>query len=198
MMYVEDNSMPPMVRYTHDAVLSSAFELVRRDGLARLNARAVAQELGSSTQPIFRLFSGMDELRAGVIDMVKEQMKDYMMQALQGSTTPYLTMGVSYVRFARDESELFKALFMQGESIDVESMFPISEEILATVQETAGLSPELAKILHGWLWIFTHGLAVSLATRSCCISDERLPGILTGAYEAALLKLQQDVENHVL
>lgn len=190
--------MPPMIRYTYDAVLSSAFELVRRNGLSALNARAVAQELGSSTQPIFRLFSGMDELRAGVIEMAQEKMKEYMMHALQNSSTPYLTMGVSYVCFAKDEPELFKALFMQDQSIDIEHMLPVSEEILTTVQQTAGLSDEHAKVLHGWLWIFTHGLAVSLATKACCISNERLPLILTGAYEAAVLKLRQDIQLQIL
>lgn len=190
--------MPPMIRYTYDAVLSSAFELVRRNGLTALNARAVAQELGSSTQPIFRLFSGMDELRAGVIEMAQEKMKDYMMQALSNSDTPYLTMGASYVRFARDESELFKALFMQDHSIDIERMLPIPAEILETIQTTTGLSSQHAKVLHGWLWIFTHGLAVSVATRSCSISDERLIAVLTGAYDAAALKLQQDIQNGII
>ena len=190
--------MPPMIRYTYDAVLSSAFELVRRKCLSALNARAVAQELGSSTQPIFRLFSGMDELRAGVIEMAREKMKDYMMHALQGSDTPYLTMGASYVRFARDESELFKALFMQDQNVDIEQMLPVSTEVLATVQEASGLTPEHANVLHGWLWIFTYGMAVSLATKSVSISDERLLKVLTGAYEAATLKLQQDIENHLL
>ena len=190
--------MPPMIRYTHDAVLSAAFELVRRSGLSALNARAVAQELGSSTQPIFRLFSGMDELRAGVIDMAQEKMKDYMKQALQTSDTPYLTMGISYVQFARDEAELFKALFMQDRSVDIEEMLPISEEILQTVQAQTGVSNDHAKVLHGWLWIFTHGLAVSIATKACCISDERLANVLTGAYDAATLKLQQDIQNGII
>ena len=190
--------MPPIIRYTYDAVLSSAFELVRRNGLSALNARAVAQELGSSTQPIFRLFSGMDELRAGVIEMARERMQDYMTQALQSSSTPYLTMGASYVRFARDEAELFKALFMRDQSVDIEAMLPVPDELLATIQETTGISAEHAKVLHTWLWIFTHGLAVSVATKSCCISDERLPRILQGAYEAAMLKLQQDIQNNIL
>ena len=190
--------MPPMIRYTHDAVLTSAFELVRRSGLSALNARAVAQELGSSTQPIFRLFSGMDELRAGVIEMAQEKMTEYMTQAVKDSDTPYLTMGVSYVRFARDESELFKALFMRDQNVDIEKMFPVPAELINTVEETAGLSEVHAKILHSWLWIFTHGLAVSVATKSCCVSDERLPRILTGAYEAAVLKLQQDINNHLV
>ena len=193
--------MPPMIRYTHDAVLSSAFELVRRNGLSALNARAVAQELGSSTQPIFRLFSGMDELRAGVLEMAQEKMKEYMMHELQDSDTPYLTIGASYVRFARDEAELFKALFMNDHSIEIDMdkvLFPYPQEMIATVQQTTGLSEEHAKILHGWLWIFTHGLAVSVATKACTICDERLPRVLTGAYEAVTLKLQQDIERHVL
>lgn len=190
--------MPPTIRYTHDAVLSGAFELVRRDGLSALNARAVAQELGSSTQPIFRLFSGMDELRSGVLEMAKEKMKEHMSQALLDSDTPYLTMGVSYVCFAKNEPELFKALFMQDQSVDVEQMLPISPEILSTVEQTAGISEEHAKVLHTWLWIFTHGLAVSVATKAFNFANERLAAILKGAYEAAVLKLKQDIVAHVV
>ena len=189
--------MPPMIRYTRDAVLSAAFELVRRNGLSALNARAVAQELGSSTQPIFRLFSGMDELRAGVIEQAQETMREYMQRALEKSDSPYLTMGCSYVLFARDDAELFKVLFMQDQGIDIEQMLPIPDELLTMVEQQTGLSAKHAKLLHCWLWIFTHGLAISVATRSCCISEERLPRILTGAYEAATLKMQQDIKNSI-
>lgn len=190
--------MPPVIRYTYDAVLSAAFELVRRDGISAFNARSVAQELGSSTQPIFRLFSGMDELRAGVIEMAQAKMQDYMQRALEGSKTPYLTMGLSYVLFARDESELFKLLYMSSTSIDLNQVAPIPEELIAEIQKESGFNAEQAQALHSWLWIFTHGLAVSIATKSCCIAEDRLERILTGAYEAAVLKLQQDISNGVI
>lgn len=187
--------MPPMIRYTSDAVLSAAFDLVRRSGLSALNARAVAQELGSSTQPIFRLFSGMDELRTGVLQMAKEFIANYIRQALKDSTTPYLTLGMTYVRFARDESELFKALFMRDRGPDAcETIFPIPDELIKLAQENTTFTAEQAENLHNWLWIFTHGLAVSIATRACCFSEERLLMILTGAYEAATLKMRQDIE----
>ncbi|MCH5285970.1 MAG: TetR family transcriptional regulator [Christensenellaceae bacterium] len=190
--------MPPVIRYTRDAVLSAAFELVRRDGLSALNARAVAQELGSSTQPIFRLFSGMDELRAGVIELAQEMMKEYMLQALRSSDTPYLTVGLSYVHFARDESELFKLLFMHDTTVDIEQMLPVSEELVSMIQQHGDFTVQQAKVLHGWLWIFTHGLAVSIATKACCISEERLLAILKGAYEAAALKLKQDIRDGIV
>lgn len=190
--------MPPVIRYTHDTVLSAAFTLVRRDGISAFNARSVAQELGSSTQPIFRLFSGMDELRAGVIELAGKAMQDYMLKALEHSDSPYLTMGLSYVRFAREEPELFKLLYMSDISIDLDKMRPFPDEIIDEIQKEAGISAEQARALHGWLWIFTHGMAVSFATKACCMCDERLERIMRGAYEAAMLKLRQDIENGVI
>ena len=190
--------MPPVIRYTHDAVLTAAFELVRRDGISAFNARSVAQELGSSTQPIFRLFSGMDDLRAGVIEMARKTMHDYMTSALEKSDTPYLTMGMSYVLFAREEPELFKLLYMSDNSIDLDTSLPMPAEIIEEIIKESGLSVEQAKALHSWLWIFTHGLAVSFATKACSICTERLERIMRGAYEAAALKLQQDIQNGII
>lgn len=54
--------MPPTVRFTRDAVLHAACQLMRREGMEALNARAIAKELGGSTQPIFRLFTNMEDL----------------------------------------------------------------------------------------------------------------------------------------
>ena len=38
--------MPPSVRFSREAVLNAAYQLVRREGPSALNARAVAKELG--------------------------------------------------------------------------------------------------------------------------------------------------------
>lgn len=192
--------MPPVIRYTREAVVTAAFELVRRDGLSAFNARSVAQELGSSTQPIFRLFSGMDELRATVIEMARSRINAYMQEALRNSDTPYLTVGLSYVLFARDESELFKLLFIYDAGFDLDQqMLPVPQELVALAQSETGFTDEQARILHSWLWIFTHGLAVSIATKSCCcFSEERLARILRGAYDAAALKLKQDIQNQLI
>ena len=56
--------MPPSVRFSREAVLNAGYQLIRREGPAALNARSVAKELGGSTQPIFRLFTNMDDLKA--------------------------------------------------------------------------------------------------------------------------------------
>ncbi len=55
--------MPRPQRYDRETILEAAFALVRRSGMEALCARAVARELGCSTQPIFRTFASMDDLR---------------------------------------------------------------------------------------------------------------------------------------
>lgn len=186
--------MPPTIRYTRDAVMNAAFTLTRARGLSALNARAVAQELGSSTQPIFRLFAGMDELRAGVIEMVNERLKEYMAHSVVRPDAPYLGLGMSYVLFARDEPELFKALFMRdrvSEGTSQELLIP--DGLLDEIHAISGFTPEQAAKLHGWLWIFAHGLAVGIATKYFSMEEERIEWVLTGAFEAAAAKLRQDI-----
>ena len=64
--------MPPIARFSREDVLHAAYELVRREGPNALNARALAKEMNCSTQPIFRLFSGMDELMTEVKRLADE------------------------------------------------------------------------------------------------------------------------------
>ena len=110
--------MPPAIRFTREAVLNAAYELVRREGPSALNARAVARELGGSTQPIFRLFSGMDELRLEIIRLADESICRRMSENASQSRNAYLSICMTYLLFARDEPQLFKLLFMRDRSSD--------------------------------------------------------------------------------
>ena len=59
--------MPPKVKVTKEAIINAAMDIVRENGAAALNARAVAARLDCSTQPIFSNYNNMEELRADVI-----------------------------------------------------------------------------------------------------------------------------------
>ena len=52
--------MPPTVRFTRDAVLHAACQLMRREGMEALNARAIAKELSrfSACSPTWRICTG--------------------------------------------------------------------------------------------------------------------------------------------
>ncbi len=182
--------MPPSVRFSRDAVLNAAYQLVRREGPHAFNARAVARELGGSTQPIFRLFSGMDELKQAMVERALCSWKAGLEERLQGSSFPYLSIGMAYLLFARDESQLFKLLFMRdrvsdGSVTDYDMDFGIP-----LIEDTIKVDVDTARKLYESNWLYCHGLAVMIATNYIpCISECRMRQMLVTSMQSAALQL---------
>ena len=105
--------MPPKVKITKEKIIDAATEIVRVAGIDALNARGLATALGVSTQPIFSCFSSMPELRKAVFVRANSIYEGYLKETIEsGEYPPYKSMGIGYIRFAREERELFKLLFM--------------------------------------------------------------------------------------
>ncbi len=158
--------MPPKVRFTKDEIISAALTLVRKEGLPCLTARALAARLGSSAKPIFGYFESMDELQTEVIAAANELYGTFIAADMQkGEYPPYKASGMSYIRFAREETELFKLLFMcdrsgEAPAEDRESIRPMLDLIIKNV----GLDEDRAYLFHLELWIYVHGIATMIAT----------------------------------
>ena len=60
--------MPPKVKYTREQILQAAVELTRERGFDAVTARDVGARLGTSAKPVYTAFTGMNELKAAVID----------------------------------------------------------------------------------------------------------------------------------
>ena len=58
-------------------ILDVAFAMAREEGLENVTARRVAERANCSTQPIFRSFSGMDELEDEVYARAVTYFQDY-------------------------------------------------------------------------------------------------------------------------
>lgn len=87
-----------------------------------MTARALAAELGCSVKPIFGLFKNMEEVQQEVGIAAYELYQKYLLEDMtSGKYPPYKASGMAYIRFAKDEKELFKLLFMRdrsGETIE--------------------------------------------------------------------------------
>ena len=105
--------MPPKIRYDREAVLQAAYRIARSQGAEAVNARAIARELGCSTQPIFRAFSGMEELRQELLGLARACYNSYMARSATLADKPYKGTGMAYILFAREEPHLFRMLFMR-------------------------------------------------------------------------------------
>lgn len=101
-----------------------------------------------------------------------------------GKYPPYKASGMAYIRFAREEKELFKLLFMCDRSNekledDRESLRPL----LVLLQKNLGLSEEEAYLFHMETWICAHGMATMLATSFVDWDEAFISKVLTDTYE---------------
>lgn len=193
--------MPPTVRFTRDAVLHAACQLMRREGMEALNARAIAKELGGSTQPIFRLFTNMEDLHRELILYVARQFQAHAEADMAQSDSPYIQLCTTYLLYGRDEPELFKLLFMRDRVSEGQYSDQTSFDLVFNIiKKETPLDDETALRFFERTWLFIHGLAVCIATKYIPYQDERyLISMVKEAYNAAVkmmnlegvLKLQE-------
>jgi AcrR family transcriptional regulator len=193
--------MPPTVRFTRDAVLHAACQLMRREGMEALNARAIAKELGGSTQPIFRLFTNMEDLHRELILYVARQFQAHAEADMAQSDSPYIQLCTTYLLYGRDEPELFKLLFMRDRVSEGQYSDQTNFDLVFNIiKKETPLDDETALRFFERTWLFIHGLAVCIATKYIPCQDERyLISMVREAYNAAVkmmnlegvLKLQE-------
>ncbi|MBQ2930907.1 MAG: TetR family transcriptional regulator [Clostridia bacterium] len=186
--------MPPSVRFSREAVLNAAYQLIRREGPAALNARSVAKELGGSTQPIFRLFTNMDDLKASVIEQALQDWKNKLRMRMQDSAFPYLSIGMSYLIFARDEPELFKLLFMRDRVSDGSCRDYNVDFGIPLIEHAVGVDVSTARHLYERNWLYCHGLAVAIATKYIpCISECNMRQLLVESLQGVAMQLNVEL-----
>lgn len=104
--------MPPKIKITKEEIVDTALNLVREAGEQALNARSIAAKLRCSTQPVFSNFETMDDLHNAVKETAYAEYQSYLKTEMEaGKYPPYKASGMAYIRFAREEKELFKLLF---------------------------------------------------------------------------------------
>ena len=188
--------MPPKVKISKQDIITAALDMVRQNGSAALNARSLASFLNCSTQPIFSNFANMEELRYAVIKKADELYSAYLTREIETQNyPPYKATGIAYIRFAKEEKELFKLLFMRDRAD--EKVDPISQSdslVENVVHDSTGLDGDEAKIFHFRMWACVHGIATMVATGFMDLDWEFISQTLTATYIAA--KNQNETEQN--
>ena len=176
--------MPPKVKITREDIINATLQLVRTSGQQSINARAVAAALGCSTQPVFSNFATMEDLHFAVAQQAVELYREYTRREISGGEYPvYKASGMAYIRFAKEEKELFKFLFMCDRSVaDMPQSTALFDEMMGVVQTNTGLKDEDAKLFHLEVWAFVHGVATMFATGYLDLEWELVSHMLTDLY----------------
>ena len=187
--------MPPKVKTTKEDIINAAVSIVRKHGASALNARTVATFLNCSTQPIFFNFATMDELRLAVVQKADEMCQQYMQREVDSGNFPtYKANGMAYIRFAKEEKELFKLLYMRDRSNEIYTPETgIDGKMEAIVHNNTGLGETEAKLFHLEMWAYVHGIATMFATGFLDLDWELVSKMLTDSYQG--LRKQYKMEN---
>ena len=176
--------MPPKVRIAKEDIVKTAVELVRKSGAGSINARAIAAELECSTQPIFSNFATMDELQREVIAAAYKTYLVFLENEERCGKYPrYKSYGMAYIRFAMEERELFKLLFMRDRTGEDLSPSPDFEECSRIIAEVNGVGIDKARLIHLELWSFVHGIGVMIATSFLPLDTELISNMLSDVYQ---------------
>lgn len=155
--------MPAPKKVSREDILEGALNTLRESGFASVNARSVAKKLGCSTQPIYLSYKNMDELKNELTKRaiqehsirVKESMKE---QNIQWSR--YCSYGIGLVRFAKEEKQLFRFLYLEeGQNGKQQDDIHIPQ-IIRVIQEDYGYSEEIACQFHRDMTFYSFGIAV--------------------------------------
>lgn len=175
--------MPPKFKFTREEIIQEALDLTRKNGISAVTARALGERLHSSVKPIFGQFKNMEEVQKEVLKASYDLSCTRMQELMEsGEYPPYKASGIAYIRFAKEEPELFKLLYMRdrsNESFDDKIyMKPLMEE----VQKNLDLSEDDAYLFHLEMWIFVHGIAVMTATSYLEWDMDKVSEVLSDAY----------------
>ena len=177
--------MPPKVKVTKEEIVNAAVSIVQNSGAEELNARTVAAALGCSTQPVFSNFATMEQLRLAVVEKGDMLFREYAQREIEGGKYPsYKANGMAYIRFAKEEKELFKLLYMRdrsGESIPESN--ELTNQMEEIVHKNTGLSGMDAKLFHLEMWAYVHGIATMFATGFLNLDWELVSKMLTDSYQ---------------
>ena len=176
--------MPPKIKVTKEDVIKTAVNIVRASGDSALNARLIASILECSTQPIFSNFDSMEDLRLAVVEKANDLCEEYIKRETELGEYPiYKASGMAYIKFAKEEKELFKLLYMRdrtGENFEKE--FELTSNMENIVQNNTGLKSDEAKLFHLEMWAFVHGIATMFATDFLDLDLNLVSKMLTDAY----------------
>ena len=181
--------MPPKCRFTREEIIQAALDLTAEKSVGALTARGLAQRLGSSAKPIFGLFANMEEVQQEVVKAANLRYQEYLRQDMSaGRYPPYKASGMAYIRFAREQKELFKLLFMRDRTHEEKVAGDELEALLGLIQKNMGLSRDDAYRFHLEMWIYVHGIATMIATAYLEWNMDFISAALTDAYQGLRLR----------
>ena len=169
--------MPAAKKISKEAIIDAAVEVLRDEGFSAINARSVAKKLGCSTQPIYFSFKNMEELKRAfterAVELHTQRVRDSL-KAHEGNDSRYSSYGMGFVKFAAEEKQLFRWLYLEGKQLGPYQNDVLLSEVIAVIMDEFGYSEETARRFHQDMIYFSYGLAILANTDHLHLTETEL------------------------
>ncbi len=171
--------MPPKPKFTKEEVIATSIALIAEKGTESFSAREIAKKLGTSVSPIFTAFGNMDNLESEVREAIMCRFNAHLKKAAAYKPA-FKEVGIRMVRFAKEEPELFKMLFMtenageKAPEIVFGNLGEMEDLCINLIRRDYGLERSDAIMLFQHVWTYTYGICAMCASCVCTFPEEEL------------------------
>lgn len=172
--------MARKTQISKEVILQKALEMLIRDGYSSINIKTLSKEIGCSTQPLVWHFGNMEGLRTALAEYAINYANNKMTPSAEDATDAFVQVGVAYIQIALREPNLFKFLYMNGDSrfslSDVGALksYDSHGELVKRLSASYQISEEkIGRYLQHTI-IYTHGIAALAAAGIVKASEEEV------------------------
>lgn len=183
----------PKQKITKEMIIDAAFDIVREEGVESLLVKNIAARLNCSVQPIYSYCANMDGVRRDLVSRTADFIREYVTARIDKSDY-FRSTGRSYLKFAKEEPNLFKLYFLR-EQPDIHSLEDLYEkessaQVGTFIADTLGISLEKARALHLHMIIYVMGISAMAASSNIDVEADDIQKQLEMAYDAFLAQLK--------
>lgn len=187
--------MPPRPKFTKQEIVAAGLKVARERGMGAVSTRDIAAVLGVSTRPIFTYFRSMEELKAEVYQEAEGIYRAYVQEGMK-QKIPFLGVGMQYIRFAKEEPQLYRMLFLSSPAKGCNNVMRQLESSQSMVRESIKqiyhMNDRDADQYFRDMWLVVHSLATLTVTGNAPYTEEEMSGILTG-FSVSVCKAQKEI-----
>ncbi len=180
--------MPSSPKIPKETILKHALEMLIQDGYSSINIKSLARRIGCSTQPVSWHFGNMENFRSALTEYALDYANAKMLSASEGMSA-FSNAGIGYIDLAFDEPNLFRYLYMTGESgyhaggFDILTTADANSVMVEQIAAQAGIPVEKVRNFFRDTIIYAHGLACFIVSGLINAGKEELYAMVNrGAY----------------
>lgn len=180
--------MPSSPKIPKETILQHALDMLIQDGYSSINIKSLAKRIGCSTQPISWHFGNMENFRNALTEYALNYANERMISASEGMPA-FSNVGIGYIDIAFNEPNLFRYLYMSGESgyyaggFDILTTADANSVMVEQIAKQLGISVDKVNDFLRNTIIYTHGLACFIVSGLIKATKEELYAMVKqGAY----------------